>query len=178
MQWKDLKIGRKLAVGFGIIVLLILIALGVILFNTESVVGKIAHLEEESFPFTLVAEDMSHAVTEVQQYLTDVSATRDPAGYADAEKSAEVFRARLEKYRTMFTEENDRQSLAEIEALGALFDRYYNEGRAMAEIYVGQGVEAGNAAMAGFDRIADELGEKIEQLKNTQIAEEIGRAHV
>ncbi|MDX9709439.1 MAG: methyl-accepting chemotaxis protein [Trichloromonas sp.] len=171
MQWKNLKIGRKLAVGFGIIVLLILIALGVILLNTESVVGKIAHLEGESFPFTLVAEDMSHATTEVQQYLTDVSATHDPAGYAEAEKAAEHFRAGLEKYRAMFEEENDRQALAEIEALAALFDRYFTDGRAMAELYATQGIEAGNVAMEGFDRISAELGEKIEQLKNTQIAE-------
>ena len=174
MQWKDLKIGRKLAVGFGIIVLLILIALGAILFNTHSVVDKIAHVEKESFPFTLVAEDMSHAVTEVQQYLTDVSATHDAAGYAEAEKAAAVFHTGLEKYRVMFTEENDRQALAEMEVLGALFDRFHAEGRAMAEIYVGQGIEAGNAAMAGFDRIAEELGEKIGQLKNTQIAEADG----
>ena len=171
MQWKNLKIGRKLAVGFGFIVLLILMALGVILLNTQSVVGKIAHLEEESFPFTLVAEDMSHAVTEVQQYLTDVSATHDPAGYAAAEKSAEVFRAGLEKYRAMFSEENDRQALAEIEALAALFDKYYVEGRAMAETYVSQGIEAGNAAMVDFDATAEQLGERIDQLKNTQIAE-------
>jgi methyl-accepting chemotaxis protein len=171
MQWKNLKIGKKLTAGFGAILLLIGVTMAVVLVNTEAMVGKIAHLEEESFPFTLVATEMSLATVQVQQFLTDVSATHDPAGFAEAEEAAEAFRAGLEKYRAMFTEENDQQALAEIHATSELFDKYYKDGRGMADVYMSQGMEAGNVAMEGFDDVATELTERIEGLKRTQIDE-------
>ena len=171
MQWKNLKIGKKLTVGFGAILLLIGVTMAVVLVNTETMVGQIAHLEEESFPFTLVATEMSLATVQVQQFLTDVSATHDPAGFKEAELAAEAFRAGLEKYRAMFTAENDQQSLAEINATLELFERYYKDGRGMAEVYLAQGLEAGNAAMESFDATATQLAERIEGLKKTQIDE-------
>ena len=171
MQWKNLKIGKKLAVGFGAILLLIGVTMAVVLVNTEAVVSKIAHLEEESFPFTLVATEMSLATVQVQQFLTDVSATHDPAGFPEAELAAEAFRAGLEKYRGMFTAENDQQALAEINATSELFEKYYKEGRGMADVYLSQGLEAGNVVMESFDATATQLAERIEGLKMTQIDE-------
>jgi len=49
--------------------------------------------------------------SEVQQFLTDVSATHNKDGYKDAEEAAKHFLSGVDKYKQMYRHENDADNL-------------------------------------------------------------------
>ncbi len=89
--------------------------------------------------------------SEVQQFLTDVSATHDPDGYKDAETAAITFHAGLQKFRDYYR--NDPKNIQRLEQMGQHFDKFYAVGKAMAAAYVNKGMDAGNLLMKDRGRI-------------------------
>lgn len=70
------SIKRRSIVSFGIIVFLLLF-MGVFQQqNSKSQLEQIQSIEEESLQSTLLADELKLAVVQVEQYLTDISATR------------------------------------------------------------------------------------------------------
>ncbi|MCP4401566.1 MAG: cell wall metabolism sensor histidine kinase WalK, partial [bacterium] len=169
MKLSNMKLGVRLGLGFGSILVIFCVAvflttvfLGMVDRNSHTVI-------DESFPHALLAAEMAFDVVQVQQWLTDVSVSHDEAGYQDAEEAANGFRDGVTIFQQLYTTKNDTESLKQLEALEIAFEHYYDEGKIMAEIYVSQGREAGNSAMKDFDDVAETLTHKIEQFKNEQI---------
>ncbi|MBY0463455.1 MAG: hypothetical protein K2W33_00775, partial [Burkholderiales bacterium] len=111
----------------------------------------------------VVVDEMDLNRSEVQQFLTDVAATHDPAGYKEADEAAKGFAAGVGKFRDMFRRENDSKSLAQIDAIAADFDAFYKLGKRMAQTYIDQGMDAGNELMKGSDKAPgfDQASEKL-----------------
>jgi len=171
MGFADIKVGKKLALGFGsLLVIMVLISAitGMYLNKAEQ---DAEHVKNESVPFALTADDMAFNIVQVQQWLTDVSATHDPSGYQDAEVAARGVKNDVEKFRAMFREENETDMLRQMDDLESAFDEYYSLGKRMAETYVNEGVEAGNVIMTDFDRVSENLSNKMEALRKTQVNE-------
>jgi methyl-accepting chemotaxis protein len=99
-------------------------------------------------------------VIQVQQYLSDISATRAQDGlddgFAEAEKSAHKFRDLLEELQRI-----DRDHTPHYQAMALAFARYYQTGQQMARAYVEQGPAGGNPLMAEFDETAKKLAEQV-----------------
>ncbi|MCB0298991.1 MAG: methyl-accepting chemotaxis protein, partial [Calditrichaeota bacterium] len=102
-------------------------------------------------------------VVQVQQWLTDISATRAAEGFDDgfdeAEQYAKSFRKDLDKLMAIYPENR-----AEYVELGESFERFYENGKKMADEYIAGGPELGNIAMGEFDAFAEDLGNRIEVL--------------
>jgi methyl-accepting chemotaxis protein len=103
---------------------------------------------------------------QVQQFLTDVSATHDPAGYEDAEEAAQSFKKDLQQF---IKTETRTSTLKQLSELDAAFDKFYQEGKQMASVYVSSGVEAGNKIMENFDQTAGILTEQLDKLKDGEV---------
>jgi methyl-accepting chemotaxis protein len=132
-------------------------------------VGKNAQqVAEESMPFALLAEDMAFNIVQVQQFLTDVAATRIVEGYADAEQAAGRFQEDTAKFKEQFQRQNNTKGLRDLEELQKAFSQYYADGRRMAEAYRTQGVEAGNRIMADFDTTAVRLTDRASAFQKIQ----------
>ncbi len=171
MKLHNIKIGIRLGLGFSIILFFFCIA-GFIMVLELNVVNKnSAQIEDESLPYALLAKDMAFGVVQVQQWLTDVSATHDPAGYDDAEEAANRFREGLTKFDQLFERNHDTPSLEQLEDLETAFEQYYEEGKVMVNAYLTRGIEAGNKIMKDFDNTAEALERKMEDFKNTQVNE-------
>ncbi|BAE50342.1 methyl-accepting chemotaxis protein [Paramagnetospirillum magneticum] len=114
-------------------------------------------------PLLLALKDLRYDVVQVQQFLTDVSATGNREGFGEAEEYAQRFASDLAQARDL----SGRLGLAELSAtlgqLPGLFDAYYASGRQMAEAYVSGGQEAGNVKMEAFDATAKALAERMEE---------------
>jgi methyl-accepting chemotaxis protein len=140
----------------------ILSLLSILVFILLSAIkDKTEHVKTESLPFMLAAYDMKFQTCQVQQFYTDVSATKDTEGFKEADAAGEKFMQQLKKFKEMYKEENDQKALSKIEKLEQSFVAYKNEGKAMAEAYVSGGTEAGNTKMEGFDKKSDALSEEI-----------------
>ncbi|MEY4749423.1 MAG: hypothetical protein RIQ60_1637 [Pseudomonadota bacterium] len=122
---------------------------------------------------SLAAKDMQAQVIQVQQFLTDVSATRAldglDDGFTQAASQRDAFRASLARFDAA-----RRQGLLQLPEgaltrLASRFDVYYDAGVAMARAYVHGGPEEGNAAMGAFDTTSLALQGEIQPFVQQQV---------
>ncbi len=103
-------------------------------------------------------------VVQIQQFLTDVSATGDDDGLGAAAENLKEARQYLAKLATLLPERK-----SDIDQIMALLDSFHDAGVLMAKTYVAQGREAGNALMkkpeTGFDARAAALTARMEALE-------------
>ena len=173
----NLRIGVRLGIGFAVVAGLFavtLLAVGVSLSRLAQDVGQI---NDKTLPYVLVVDEMDLSRSEVQQFLTDVAATHDRAAYKEAEAAAQRFLNGAEKFRQLYQLENDANRLKQIETIEADFNRFYADGKAMAETYITKGMDAGNLLMkgsklvTGFDRDSETLSDNLEKFRDQQVTE-------
>jgi methyl-accepting chemotaxis protein len=171
MFMRNWKIGTKLATGFGGLLLLLVIFTTVTIISIRFVKTSTSQIRTESLPYALLAEEMAFEVVQVQQFLTDVGATREPDAYAEADAAAANFRKSLKQFEDMYRRENDTAALQSVEKMEKDFESFYQLGRRMAEAYMAEGTEAGNRLMGDFDKVSTVLAEDMRTFKEGQVRE-------
>ena len=154
-----------------------LAALLAIIIGLGTLSGVVARQVEETRGDSLVladlARDMKLAVVEVQQWLTDISATRGRDGLDDGFREAEVSRKRFldgaERFDRSFQARGDTAARARLAELQTAFEAYYSAGRTMAEAYIANGPEGGNVMMESFDTTAAALAERMNPFVEAQL---------
>ena len=130
---------------------------------------------KESVVFAIKAKDMQIAVIQVQQWLTDISATRAAEGFDDGFKEAEnqvaIFKKHYDDFNKMFMRENDKKAIEDLGRLNKDFDAFYNMGKKMANIYISEGPAEGNQMMEKFDPFAEAISNAIGTFAESQINE-------
>ena len=118
---------------------------------------------------------MQIAVVQVQQYLSDISATRAAKGFDDgfekAQLQAETFGRLCDDFEKMYARENDASKRAAMEKIRHDFHAYYEIGRKMAAVYIKEGPEEGNKLMEQFDPLAEQIAKATEVLAEEQTRE-------
>jgi len=131
--------------------------------------------KNESAVFAKLAQTLKLNVVQVQQWLTDISATGAAQGLDDgfdeAQKSADAFAKSVEQFRQMYQSEGYTERLKELDDLEEKFAAYYEMGKKMATAYIEQGREGGNTRMREFDAFATALTDAVEPFVQEQIAE-------
>ncbi len=136
---------------------------------------KMDDLNGKLMPFADAATDMVIDVIQVQQYLTDVSATHDPKAYQDAETYYSDFKVKMAQLQASETINFEQKK--ELTAINLAFEEFYILGKRMASTYIDQGLESGNRIMREFDessvKVTDLVGKfkKAAAQKTTQMAE-------
>lgn len=106
------------------------------------------------------ADQLKLSVIQVQQYLKDVSATRDKEGFQEAENWAQQFDQTVNELNSQ-----NPSHANEFKELKTSFDSYYNVGKKMAQAYLDGGPDAGNKIMADFDKTALEINTKVDNFR-------------
>jgi len=171
MNLSKLKVKTQLLGSYGLIILLIVVAIMANTYSIKKIIDNSNHVNKESFPFALLADEIVLSAVQVQQWLTDVSATHNPDGYKDAEESAATFKEGLEKFKVMFKEENETEALKEVEEIEVAFNKFYQVGKQMANAYITNGIDEGNKLMEGFDEESAQLANKVTELRKSQTHE-------
>ncbi|MDH4027764.1 MAG: HAMP domain-containing methyl-accepting chemotaxis protein [Nitrospirota bacterium] len=175
MNWKDLKVRTRIIVFF-MVPLVLMGGIGVWTYlSTGNIVGRTEHLKNESLVFAGIARQMDKDIIQIQQWFTDISATRGMDGLNDGFKKAEEsyisFLSGLERFDAMFKEENDSEGTEKIRELRALVDKYYDSGKSMAKGYIEGGPQAGNKMMRNFDDASIALSAALSPFIKGQINE-------
>ncbi len=171
MSIHDLKVGTRLGLGFGTILVILAIAVVTTSISLNRVVMRSNHVADESLPFALLADNMVIQTIQVQQFLTDVGATRERDAFEEAEEAFETFMTSAEKFKTMYRAENDMNALSKMEKLEVEFKDFYLMGSEMAEAYVSGGTEAGNTIMRDFDAASSRLADMVTSFQTEQTVE-------
>ena len=160
---------KTLAVFGAVIALVAVLAVA----SSQLIAGTLERIEEaehQGVEPAFISADMKLNVIQVQQWLTDISATQAAPGFDDgfdeAALHADAFR-------------NGVVSLAEarpdlqqtLDELLITFEQYYAQGIAMAEAYIAGGPNDGNLIMGQFDAAAAAMAEGIDATNNMLILE-------
>lgn len=145
---------------------------------TQKIETSLQEIKKESreesdivIPLQLGIGDLKYYVIQVQQWLTDISATRGQDGLNDgfdmAEKNALAFRKKHRELKSLIEEGGLSDLSASLEQTRPAFEAFYEEGKKMAEAYVSGGPKVGNQMMAGFDEKAESMSKAMDQLNTT-----------
>ncbi|WP_287880319.1 methyl-accepting chemotaxis protein [Aquitalea sp.] len=155
---------KPVLTGFIAIVVALLLALGSIMLFSLQRIDQTAHYELD-ITNALVRNmaDVRYHVVQIQQFLTDVSATGEADGYKDAEEHYQALLQNLPNISRL-----DPQLSSQVNGMQQSLDQFYAVGKRMAKAYVDGGREAGNVLMkekgSGFDDRAETLTRQVEAL--------------
>ncbi|MDH5657591.1 MAG: hypothetical protein OEZ34_16875, partial [Spirochaetia bacterium] len=135
----------------GITIAIQLIFGWMIMDNLNQEMDKLSEIEN---PVQIRIKEIQISVIQVQQWLTDISATRGQDGLDDGFEKA---KENAEKFHRLLNEvtELDPHNAKAYKILGDAFEAYYFAGKVMAGAYVSGGPEEGNKKMADFDRASE-----------------------
>jgi len=130
---------------------------------------------EDGMKYALVATSMDKDVVQIQQFLSDVSATRGKDGlddgFAKAKENFDSLNASLAVFEQHFNQLGDSQAVQRVQAIKAGAAHYFETGQTMAKAYVAGGPEAGNKLMSGFDAASEDLQKLLEPFVKSQVGQ-------
>ena len=174
---KNISLVKKFLV-IGVATVIILVAeLGTIFVNNTSLGQTSRDLSGFDVPLLDRSHKVKLAVVQVQQWLTDISATRGldglDDGFDEAEKNADLFYELINELKIL----NDQSiEYYEVSLLGSTdgkvffedmeskFETYFNVGKSMAQAYIDEGPAGGNKVMANFDEAAAAMSVQVDIL--------------
>ena len=132
-------------------------------------VSKTTHRATDTMvPLQILVKDINADVIQVQQWLTDISATRGLPGFDDgfteAENFAQKFQQDLNRARQLAEQLGADDVVSKLNALESTFGPFYAGGKRMAQSYIDEGPEGGNKMMEEFDTFAAEMGESLDNV--------------
>lgn len=134
----------------------------------NNVTKSIKTIEKRTMVSALLADEMKLSVVQVQQFLTDISATRGLNGLNDGIQVAQEYADQFYKNIDEFVKLNP-ESLVEMNEIKAAFERYHTMGKKMANEYIDGGPAKGNLTMSNFDETSIAINEKVDIFQNEQI---------
>ncbi|AUG52031.1 methyl-accepting chemotaxis protein [Thalassospira marina] len=154
-----------------IVVMLVAVAVGIGFVDldarrTTSEAVEVASVTTNDIPVLIHSiSDARYNVIQVQQWLSDISATRGQDGLDDgfdmAEEAAQALKKDLDEARAIATRLNQQKIVDALSAVEAAFPSYYAQGKEMAKAYIAGGSEQGNKIMGSFDAEAEKMSEAL-----------------
>jgi methyl-accepting chemotaxis protein len=139
-----------------------IVALLMAAFNTATIIwftNQLQSYQHQSDVLSNASEkayETQYHVAQIQQFLTDVSATGEPDGYKDAETHYRDTLILLDELAVLHPDFNGQYAETRVK-----LEQFYNTGRKMADVYVIKGRDVGNQLMKlpqeGFDDRASTL---------------------
>jgi len=146
--------------------------------NAAQLGARAMTFSTDGMNLSISLQKMRFDVVQVQQWLTDISATRGLDGLNDGFDVAAEFAGRFKEdsaEATALAEKLGYSDLSDkIAEVQGHFPAYYAAGRTMAEAYVAGGPEQGNKLMGQFDGAAENLTEAVDgamELYETHLAQ-------
>ncbi|MBF0333157.1 MAG: hypothetical protein HQL40_05835, partial [Alphaproteobacteria bacterium] len=160
-------LGAMLGVG-GIVVLVLAAGLMRAQPVLEDMNRSVVTLVDDGIPLLITAIEIKADIIQVQQWLTDISATRGldglNDGFDEAKTYADSFAAHVAEARGQAKALGLPQVAAVLDRMEKDFGPYYETGRKMAQAYIDHGPAGGNVMMGEFDTVAEKMGEALDAL--------------
>jgi len=147
----------------GLLALIVTIEGIVLITENVKMLHHATDITEREIPVLNKAHELKLAVVQVQQWLTDISATRGldglNDGFDEAAKNARLFKSLISELSEL-----DSENASRYQVMLPTFAAYYSAGKNMAQTYVDEGPDGGNKMMAQFDSAAAKMTEEVDTL--------------
>lgn len=171
----NLKVAKKILVIDLVVASVLALVLLVSILSFSELRASLDGVKDEGVPNAIVAKDMQMQVVQIQQWLTDISATRGQDGLDDGFKQAEIahtsFMKDLDLIQRSYELENDKDGVAHVSQIRERMSAWYATGQKMAHAYISGGAPEGNKLMGEFDQVSTQLQEALEPVIAGQVAE-------
>ena len=137
---------------------------------TLSTSAKVEHVHNTSLAVLTNADELKLSVVQVQQWLTDISATKGEDGLNDGFDLAEEFSKRIGEL-TRELKQLAPEKREKIESIEKAFAPYYEAGKKMAKNYIEGGTSRGNEIMGEFDATAEVINRSVDEFKKSSYEE-------
>lgn len=170
---EGLSVGKKIGSGYALLLTITCIGLFVNFAILTDAANHASSASENQYAHaSKLAGDLKLSVVQVQQWLTDISATRGAEGYDDGLTEAAAYAEKVTVYiaelRTIFQKQNNSDALALLKKIEEDFPPYYEIGQKMAHVYMESGEEEGNKWMEKFDPFAAKIADEVTELSESQ----------
>ncbi len=132
----------------------------------ETFKSDLATITRTDTRLLILAKNIRADVIQVQQFLTDVSATRGQDGLDDGfDKAAEfavAFDTDSKAALELAQQAGYTDLVARLKTMQESFIPYYATGQKMAHAYVAEGPQGGNKLMSEFDGVAEKIADQSE----------------
>ncbi|PLX66061.1 MAG: hypothetical protein C0602_13095 [Denitrovibrio sp.] len=158
----------RIICGFLSISFLILVMGGFSIVTTKGSLNELDLLKNEILANTMDFIQLDRDIIQMQQWLTDVSATRGAEGFDDGYVEAEKYYKSASELLAKLTKQHKSEPdmLIKLKSMKEQLDSFYSVGLQMADVYVKEGPDAGNVFMTKFDPYAESLAENIDGIVN------------
>jgi methyl-accepting chemotaxis protein len=157
----------------GLLALLVSVQAFINIKQVSNVDAEVKSLFSRSIPESNMIHELQFNVVQVQQFLTDISATRGLDGLDDGLDEAKNHAREFRRIIGTLIDLNNSH-VKEYKAVAQAFESYYAMGKKMAQAYVDQGPIGGNALMGSFDQEATSLHDELQPVVET-VAKETAR---
>lgn len=172
MKFNDLKVGTRMSIGFGGVLLLLLAMVLSTFWSLLTVDRSILKVTQENLPYTLSADQMEVNVTKVQGLMTDAALTHDLLGSAmEAKTNHDAFIQGAENFKAIFQKHDDAAMVLQMEKMAADMAELYETGQRMMLAYANDGKEAGDTVMEEFRRDTALLTDSVKDFRDWQVEE-------
>ena len=175
MKMNQLSIRTRILFGIGLPILLFAAFAAWIGNQLDLVRDSMRVVSEQRVQYALLATDMDKKVVQIQQFLSDISATRAKDGlddgFAKAKENFDGLNATIDRFEKLFVEANDTASTQQVRTIRVAALEYYKVGQHMAMAYISSGAEAGNKLMPEFDGASEKLQKSLEPFVQGQVAQ-------
>ena len=154
-----MKLKLKLILGFGIVLLFFLMNIIISVNSIEDSNKKITNIQDVTYKQLQYSTEVNTSVIQIQQFLSDASATKNMDSFKAAEKYKLSFKDSIIKFKAISPNMKDSLNKTDED-----FDKYYELGVNMAHVYINDGIEKGNVLMAQFDPMASNLSDEVDKL--------------
>ncbi|BAK74110.1 methyl-accepting chemotaxis protein [Arcobacter sp. L] len=165
-MFKNFSIKKILVLSGILIVLISLVNLVVNIFLLSSVENRVKEKEKDILPTVFNFLELQKDVIQVQQWLTDVSATRGAEGFDDGFNIAKEYSSKANELLDKMIDEHKNKDEILVKDLNEFkndFNKFYEVGLKMANTYVKFGPSEGNKIMEELDPFAEKLTNKLSE---------------
>jgi methyl-accepting chemotaxis protein len=168
MKIHNISVGVRLFLTFGFVCFVFIVAQSVVYKYNTTVTDNSSTVINEVYPRTIGYRKIQTDIIQMQQWLTDISATRAIGGYDDGYDKAERYYKDAVKNLDYLIEDhrkyNEQEMITVLVGVKKNLNDYYAVGKQMAKAYIDGGPELGNQMMGKFDPIAANLYATIETM--------------
>ncbi len=173
MGWKNLKVRNKIILFYAIPLILVSFIAVWMHIESKNIFTNLERVRNKNVEFALLSEQISRGVIQIQQWLTDISATRGldglDDGFDEAQKSYDSAVSGISRFIEMFKADGKPSGVKKMQELKTRLHVYYEMGKKMAEGYIKGGPELGNKKMGDFDKTAEALTRVLSPFVEEQI---------
>ncbi len=161
MILSNLSLRKKFLFLSAFLMLVVAFESATIFIGSTAIKDQTVHIEDKTISILNKAYQMKLSVVQVQQWLTDISATRGLDGLNDGFDEAA---ANADQFRTLISDlkEIDSENKASYNSMLQAFEAYYKVGQQMAQAYIDSGPAGGNRMMGNFDEVAEKISSDVD----------------